>query len=127
MELGSLSLKAASRAHRWLSTRTSFSVSSRDQATPGTDTQARDRVYDLLVRECGAVEDESNRAQFAAFWKSNGTEYRFIGSLGFGGKFWRTNGSWYVNCYREDETPARLRAIELANIALATVHAEARS
>lgn len=42
-------------------------------------------------------------------------EWRFYGYLGFGGKFWCYNDSWYVSCYQEDVTPERLRSIELAN------------
>ena len=41
-----------------------------------------------------------------------------MGSLGFGGKF-RNNGNRnntpHVNCYPEDETPARLAMIAAAN------------
>lgn len=49
-------------------------------------------------------------------------EYRFIGALGFGGKF-RNNGNRdntpYVDCYRESETPARLAMMATANKRLA--------
>lgn len=48
-------------------------------------------------------------------------EFRFIGALGFGGKF-RNNGNCentpHVDCYREDETPARCEMIEKANARL---------
>lgn len=40
-----------------------------------------------------------------------GGEFRFQGTLGFGGKFW--SYGWYVNCYSEDETPARAAVIAL--------------
>lgn len=46
------------------------------------------------------------------------SEYRFIGSLGFGGKFWRNNGRWYVTAYREDLTPERQAVIDATNAAL---------
>lgn len=50
------------------------------------------------------------------------TEYRFMGDLGFGGKF-RNNGNRdntpYVDCYPENETPERLKMIEAANKRLA--------
>jgi len=48
-------------------------------------------------------------------------EYRFIGSLGFGGKFWDNNGRFYVSCYQEDETEPRRQAIEKANSKLAEI------
>jgi hypothetical protein len=44
-------------------------------------------------------------------------EYRFMGALGFGGKFWQQ--SMTVTCYPEDETPERRAIIERANAALA--------
>ena len=53
-------------------------------------------------------------------------EYRFCGALGFGGKF-RNNGNHdntpYVDCYQEDETPARLKMIACANVRLAALFA----
>lgn len=85
-------------------------------------------VYDILMRECGATE----------FWRADFTyhqsgefcrEYRFQGALGFGGKFRRRHEGeqerWYVDCYSEDETPARRAMIDRANAALATLTTEA--
>lgn len=48
------------------------------------------------------------------------SEYRFVGSLGFGGKIYRTDArqAWRVSMYREDETPERLAMMEAANEAL---------
>ena len=73
------------------------------------------KAYDILVQECGAKEDD--RDSFIAYCKENGEtrEWRFCGSLGFGGKFWRNNGKLYVNCYREDENPYRQMTILRAN------------
>lgn len=50
-------------------------------------------------------------------------EFRFVGSLGFGGKVWSTSRDRpaYVNCYSEDETPERLKVIEQANARLAAL------
>lgn len=49
-------------------------------------------------------------------------EYRFMGALGFGGKF-RNNGNQnntpHVDCYPEHETPERLAMIERANARIA--------
>lgn len=43
-------------------------------------------------------------------------EYRFQGKLGFGGKFRRKTNT--VDCYKEDENPARLAIIEQLNTIL---------
>ena len=75
------------------------------------------RIYDILQECCGATD----------YWRQNfvqvqtsryETEYRFCGSLGFGGKLYRER--WpkphcRVSCYREDETPERRAAIERVN------------
>ncbi len=84
-----------------------------------TEEQAN-AVYDVLAEHAGA--SEGQRDEFA-FMHVNGCcdEYRFIGSLGFGGKFWRRD--WRVSCYREDETPERVEAIRVANDALAELRA----
>lgn len=43
-------------------------------------------------------------------------EYRFQGKLGFGGKIvHQTYSGFYVQCYREDETPERLKMLEDMN------------
>jgi hypothetical protein len=51
-------------------------------------------------------------------------EFRFQGALGFGGKF-RNNGNNsntpYVDCYPEDETPARREMIAKANARLSAL------
>lgn len=56
------------------------------------------------------------------------TEYRFMGSLGFGGKF-RNNGNHdntpYVDCYQEDKNPTRLAMIARANKRLTELFAHA--
>ena len=75
-------------------------------------------IYDILVQECGVLEgkDNYNRECFVSHQTTEEViEWRFCGKLGFGGKFWRNGGKMYVNCYREDETPERLKMIEAAN------------
>jgi hypothetical protein len=56
-------------------------------------------------------------------------EFRFMGALGFGGKF-RNNGNNgnvpYVDCYPENETPERKVMIERANARLADLFAQTR-
>lgn len=86
---------------------------------PLTPNQAN-AVYDILVKDAGASED--GREDFVYLQTHDHLrEYRFIGGLGFGGKF-RRNGwedRWYVDCYTEDLTPERQAMIEAANAALA--------
>ena len=76
------------------------------------------KVFDLLVSIGGAI--ESMRDDFIFHHATSETpcdEYRFQGSLGFGGKYWlKTNR---VNCYREDESPERVAIIKQLNDELA--------
>jgi len=90
-----------------------------------TESQAR-AVRQILVEECG-MSPEDRYCSFVrtitiAEPRLACTEYRFMGALGFGGKF-RNNGNRnntpYVDCYPESETPERLRMIEAANVRLA--------
>lgn len=92
----------------------------RDALTP----EQAESVWTVLVEECGAT---STHGFLQLQTEEYITEWRFMGALGFGGKFWRTrshrpDGSWgdwwHVNCYREDETPERLAMIERANARL---------
>ncbi len=77
-------------------------------------------IYEILIRTCGAYDAADAYTQFiyaadrfSAGWSF---EYRFQGSLGFGGKVWLYNGDYpYVNCYKEDETSARNKAMAQAN------------
>lgn len=79
-------------------------------------------VYDVLVAHCGAR--EASREDFVyTHTREFCIEYRFMGSLGFGGKFWRNHSfrpdgtygeHWYVSNYREDETPVTRAAAEAA-------------
>lgn len=80
-------------------------------------------VYDVLVEHAGAAEE--GREGFV-YLQTNGhlPEYRFLGSLGFGGKFWHDGGRWYVSAYREDMTPERQAAIDATNAALAALKQE---
>ena len=81
------------------------------------------KVYDVLVQECQAPEGQ--RAAFvyhATSQDSNewaGWEWRFQGSLGFGGKYYHQHsGRQWVSCYPEDETPERNEAIQRADARL---------
>ena len=87
-----------------------------------------DDIWDVLVEHAGASDNETNRSSFRVFYaerhaRTTVNEFRLIGgSLGFGGKVWflrRLDGwHWDVNCYRTDETPERLAAIERTNVIL---------
>lgn len=73
-------------------------------------------IYDILVQECGA--SEHHREDFCmAQAEEPISEWRFMGALGFGGKFYRRTGDtkWYVDCYSEERTPAKRQMIETAN------------
>lgn len=81
-------------------------------------------IYDILIRCCGASEMEPDRENFVnlaeGYSERRVLEYRFMGSLGFGGKVWLYNSEApYVTCYQEDETPARRQAIAKASGELA--------
>lgn len=82
-------------------------------------------TYDILVRLAGASNDEMERYSFvhATTKKPPTIEYRFMGSLGYGGKF-RNNGNRdcpYVDCYSEDSTPARQATIAAVNAELSAL------
>lgn len=96
--------------------------------TPGAPLTEADAhaAFDVLVEHAGA--SAGQREEFVA----NQTytvveEFRFGGTLGFGGKFYRdvtllpdrTLGEhWRVSCYPEDRTPERQQAIADTNAAL---------
>ena len=79
-----------------------------------------DKVYDLLVNIGGA--NESDRYDFV-YHHTEGkhvcTEWRFCGKLGFGGKYRSSTNS--VDCYREDETPKRIKLMDELNSELAKI------
>lgn len=98
---------------------------------PMTEQMAND-VYSVLVEMVGAR--ESGREEFV-YHQTNSvcTEFRFIGSLGFGGKFWRISGRrhddswgevWIVNQYPEDERDGDKAKIYFTNILLANLFKE---
>ncbi len=88
-----------------------------------TEQQARD-VWDVLVRTCGADTVSSGHGweSFSRYVMGDHPwhEFRFCGSLGFGGKL-HINGGMRVSCYAEDATPERRRKIRLANERLAVL------
>ena len=86
--------------------------------------QAED-LFTLLVEHAGAFESDRMSFRYAQADRENPCrEFRFCGALGFGGKFWNSNGRLYVNCYNEDETPKRKRIIKKVNELLETYENE---
>lgn len=92
-----------------------------------------DDALEIICEECGFDPDESAIYQFRRAVieaESHNVEYRFIGALGFGGKFHLhlrhfsyllgNGGDYrcYVSCYSEDKTPERAAMIEGANLRL---------
>jgi hypothetical protein len=76
---------------------------------------------EVLVPICGAHGDPDREGFTQAHLDTAYpcTEWRFQGNLGFGGKFrLRSDLSCAVDCYPEDETPARRETIQKANSAL---------
>lgn len=87
-------------------------------------------IWNVLVQHAGA-DDRAGEGPFSTprdyfvhhQWRGD-DEFRFIGSLGFGGKFWNTNGRWYVTAYPEDLTADRQAAVDATNTALETLRKE---
>jgi hypothetical protein len=99
----------------------------RDEPTKFT----ADAVYDILVEECGAT--ESWRTYFRTSWMEHSSdypdypfEYRFSGSLGFGGKFYDSGGCWYVAYYPEDKTAEREAMVAAAQPRIEALQAQKR-
>jgi hypothetical protein len=80
-------------------------------------------IYSILVEECGADSAADSRGDFVdylarpTFLNGGAYEFRFQGSLGFGGKFRMAAGGsrWRVDYYPEDRTPERDAMVERAN------------
>lgn len=79
------------------------------------------KIYDILV-EAGASADEHMRQDFIHHFTSYDppTEWRFMGKLGFGGKFrYRPCGAVFiVDCYSEDMNSTRRKVIDETNTKL---------
>jgi hypothetical protein len=85
-----------------------------EQMTP----RLASRIRSVLREECGFESDYVDGAlERWLISGASGGEYRFQGSLGFGGKLYvEDHGDrWRVSCYREDETSERREAIRKAN------------
>lgn len=80
-------------------------------------------AYDILAEHAGAPVGHDKQSFIYEFSGDAPTrEWRFCGSLGFGGKFRFPRMT--VDCYPEDKTPERLKAIEVTNAHLAELKAK---
>ena len=78
-----------------------------------------EKIYDIL-EEIGA---SSNMRDSFIHIQTNSQcdEWRFMGKLGFGGKFWNewsysaNKPKWRVSCYLEDENEKTIKIIEETN------------
>lgn len=85
-------------------------------------TDEANAIWDVLVEHAGAT--EHGREDFVFHQTDMRTdEYRFMGMLGFGGKFWNYNGRWYVTAYPETVKfgTGLQQAIDATNAALAAL------
>lgn len=73
------------------------------------------KIYDILVKQCGANEDERLAFEKSFAEPNDIFEWRIQGKLGFGGKFYKTPEKMYVSCYPEDMNPKRMSIITKAN------------
>lgn len=78
------------------------------------------KAFDILVEHAGAVDGDWQRESFVRSYTTEPltTEWRFQGTLGFGGKFWRNGGHYYVTYYPEDRTAEREEAVKKVNALL---------
>ena len=84
----------------------------------GMDRDEANAVWDVLVAEVGA--NERDRDSFVHYLVTpdslSSWEYRFIGTLGFGGKLhWNGRTAPRVSCYPEDRTEGRDARIRVVN------------
>lgn len=78
------------------------------------------QIYDILVNLAGADEYHRDSFVFLHMEEIPCREFRFIGNLGFGGKYRSEKNK--VDYYSEDTTPERESIVEKTNNALALIH-----
>lgn len=82
--------------------------------------QRANEIFDVLVKYAGASETLRDDFTFNhCLGADSCNEYRFYGSLGRGGKYYRERNK--VNCYVEDETFIRVCTIDLTNHKLSEI------
>lgn len=79
------------------------------------------KAWDILVEHAGASKDPMWRPIFVDYFTKSRShaEFRFGGYLGHGGKFWRNDGRYYVQCFSEDRNLNRTAVIDEVNKLLA--------
>ncbi len=86
------------------------------------------KIGKILIEFAGAnsriLKEHSDFISYLTEDNRFGHEYRFIGSLGSGGKLYTSNRAWRISCYREDETSERLKVIGLVNSKLQDLYSE---
>jgi hypothetical protein len=93
------------------------------------------KVWNVLVRHAGASSSEDARADFVqnhvhavsiatTWWIQE--EWRFMGSLGWGGKLYCEPESFRVGCYLEDRTSHRDAVCKSTNEVLKPLYIEFR-
>lgn len=84
------------------------------------------KAFDLLVEYCQVRSNTyPGRDAFIDYYvNQGGTEWRFQGNLGYGGKFWRRHDGWDINAYQEDYTKERKAIIKKVNGLLKELAAE---
>lgn len=82
------------------------------------DNNIPSKIYDILVAYGQANED--SREDFINYYNTDGSEWRFSGNLGFGGKYRKETNK--VDYYIEDKTEEREKITELINKALAELN-----
>lgn len=87
------------------------------------DRETAIKVWLLLIEHAGLTDSEPMRDNFicCAVGETRLQEYRFQGSLGFGGKVRYMDGHWSVYCYPEDHNSVRDQIITRTNEALKEV------
>jgi hypothetical protein len=86
-----------------------------------------ERIWRVLVEDCGCRDDLRAKHSFMYYLATDiwsGHEWRFQGSLGFGGKFHNNCGRWLVGCYSEHRTPECEEMICRANERIAALKEE---
>lgn len=86
-----------------------------------TKEQAKE-IYRVLVTEAGADgRDREEQSFVQAVIEPRFTEWRFMGKLGFGGKFKIGSNKWYIDCYKEEMTPVAKTIIDKVNFILSNI------
>lgn len=74
-----------------------------------------------LLRVYGGLNEVGAQRFLEFFEHRTTTEYRFMGALGSGAKFYNLPGRWYVATYPDEETQERAAVIALINVKLAAL------